>query len=266
MKIKNLIASALLVWSTATFCAADLGTILDKDRQGTQASVRAHEKIEGLVEDLDQARQIKQQADRESLLLESYCKRLEDQLERIRTAKRQIEEDRVELRRVRMNLFPLMQSMVEKLSEFVAADIPFLKEERAARLEHLKEAMDDATLSEAQKIDLLLDAYQVEVSYGYTVAGYQAKDENGRLSDFLRIGRLGFYSVSPDAGTARQWSEGEWKTLEAKWNDPLVKAVLIASGKLPPDLIFVPALEVKSSESVAQNSSTSDRKQEVSHE
>ena len=92
-----------------------------------------------------------------------------------------------------------MDEMAASLAEVVAADRKFLSGERRARLENLRAVLADPTLTDGQKMDVLLDAWQVEASYGLTVGADRGVNDSGALAVFLRIGRL-LHAGSPRTG------------------------------------------------------------------
>ena len=115
----------------------------------------------------------------------------------------------------------------------MAADRKFLSGERRARLEYLRAVLADPTLTDGQKMDVLLDAWQVEASYGLTVGADRGVNDSGALAVFLRIGRLLHAEVSEDGRRARIETAGE------KDAAMLAEAVKTASGAAAPDLMLV---------------------------
>lgn len=226
--------------------AADLPQILAKDRQGTSASVTAARDVENLQAKTDDFQAERQSTDRENRMLEHYRNKLAAQLERIEVATANLEKEREELRNVRIHIYPLMEEMHTAIRAFVEADKPFLKAERRARLANLENLMVDPTLTDAQKMDALLDAYQVEVSYGYTVGAESGTMENGELVDFLRVGRLGWFAVNEPKDTAYAWNTDKkaWEVLEGDWAKTLAAGVKVAAGVTPPDVMLIPAIPV----------------------
>ena len=51
-------------------------------------------------------------------------------------------------------------------------DIPFLMEERMERIAFLQDTLDRADVSVAEKFSQVLQAYQVENTYGTTIEAY----------------------------------------------------------------------------------------------
>lgn len=139
----------------------------------------------------------------------------------------------------RMETGPLMDEMAASLAEVVAADRKFLSGERRARLENLRAVLADPTLTDGQKMDVLLDAWQVEASYGLTVGADRGVNDSGALAVFLRIGRLLHAEVSEDGRRARIETADGWRELSEKDAAMLAEAVKTASGAAAPDLMLV---------------------------
>ena len=55
---------------------------------------------------------------------------------------------------------PLIERMIENLEKFVDLDIPFLMDERLERLDFLRNTLDRADVSVAEKFSQVLQAYQ----------------------------------------------------------------------------------------------------------
>ena len=121
----------------------------------------------------------------------------------------------------------------------MAADRKFLSGERRARLEYLRAVLADPTLTDGQKMDVLLDAWQVEASYGLTVGADRGVNDSGALAVFLRIGRLLHAEVSEDGRRARIETADGWRELSEKDAAMLAEAVKTASGAAAPDLMLV---------------------------
>ncbi|MGB2239053.1 MAG: DUF3450 family protein, partial [Pseudomonadales bacterium] len=56
---------------------------------------------------------------------------------------------------------PLIERMIDNLENFVSLDVPFLMSERIERVEFLKDTLDRADVSVAEKFSQVLQAYQV---------------------------------------------------------------------------------------------------------
>lgn len=67
---------------------------------------------------------------------------------------------------------PLLNKMAESIENEINSDYPFRSSERFARLDDFRETLADATATPGQKMRKALNIYDIEVSYGNTVAAY----------------------------------------------------------------------------------------------
>ena len=226
------LASAFMMAGAAG--AAGLPDILERDAAGTSAAQKAGAELARLVDGKDDAEAARRMEEREARLLAHYRDKLAASLSRLEASEAAIEAERESVRRMRMETGPLMDEMAASLAEVVAADRKFLSGERRARLENLRAVLADPTLTDGQKMDVLLDAWQVEASYGLTVGA-----DRGVNAVFLRIGRLLHAEVSEDGRRARIETADGWRELSEKDAAMLAEAVKTASGAAAPDLMLV---------------------------
>ena len=168
---------------------------------------------------------------RETQDLESEYKQIMKQIDGLRVyndyIQRQIENQELELETLRTSLgqvdiverqiMPLMIRMLDGLEQFIQLDLPFLLEERLARVERLHLLMERADVSMAEKFRRLTEAFQIENDFGRTIETY--KDalvlEGSNLEvNVLRLGRIGLYFQTNDASSTGRWDPdaGQWVT------------------------------------------------------
>ena len=135
---------------------------------------------------------------------------------------------------------PMLQKMFDELEAFVAADVPFLASERKARIDRLRELMNQVDASMGEKFRRLLEAYTIEMEYGRTMASY--KDMVGdREAEFVRLGRVSLMYRTVDGKES-----GYWDNQQKAWvPDPsharaIEEALRIAKQEGAPDLITGP--------------------------
>ena len=88
---------------------------------------------------------------------------------------------------------PLSRRMHEGLSKFVELDLPFRKGERTERLQFIKDALDNPTVSPAEKLRQVLEGFNVEAEYGRKIDTYKDTiiiDGQDREVNILRVGRM----------------------------------------------------------------------------
>ncbi|OLQ94701.1 hypothetical protein BIY21_08255 [Vibrio ponticus] len=235
--------AASFLFISASSKAEKIDEVFHQDRVGLKASQQAQKKVEALDDQtlaiVEQYRQVL----REQQLADKYNQLLNKQIDQLEAALAEIEAKQTQLRATRMMLGPLLEEMVESLALLVQADAPFLLPERQARVANLKRLLVDASLSEGEKVLSVLDAYQVELSYGYTTESWQGRVD-GALVNFVRVGRLGFYYFTPDEKQAAVWQQG-WQPLSVDWIEALKQAAEVASGQQLPSLLTLPAINIE---------------------
>jgi hypothetical protein len=134
---------------------------------------------------------------------------------------------------------------LRRLEHVVANDLPFLPDERAARLQSLRSLMAQPDVDPAEKLRRLLEAMLVEAQYGGTVeVTQQSIDLNGEevFVDLLRIGRLAMFWKTPDGAHIGTYDPvaGTWTALDGKYKRNIVRAMEMASRMRPIELVALP--------------------------
>ena len=181
-------------------------------------------------------------ADTESL--QRYNMLLEEQVRSQEAEVASIGRQMIEIETTSRQVQPLMQEMVNTLDQFVKLDVPFLIEERTARVADLKRIMDRADVSIAEKYRMILDAYQSELEYGRTIEAYSGRLGTGpdaRTVEFAQLGRVTLLYRTLDGSET-----GYWDAQKKDWvQDPSLRgaveeALRRAKDDGPPELLTVP--------------------------
>ena len=146
---------------------------------------------------------------------------------------------------VERQIGPLIERMIDNLEKFVDLDIPFLIQERRDRIEFLKETLDRADVSVAEKFSQVLQAYQVENTYGTTIEAYTdviELDGKQRQVDVLKWGRVSLVFQTPDAEVTGVWDNGarEWVILGDEYRTGVRDGLRIARKTQTADLVRLP--------------------------
>lgn len=146
---------------------------------------------------------------------------------------------------IERQITPLMIKMISGLEQFVALDVPFLKQERSDRIADLSAMMDQANVAPSEKFRRVMEAFQVEMDYGRTIEAYsglQTIDGQERNVDFLRIGRTALIYQTRDGGLQGAWNKQtrQWDELDSSYRTQITKGLRIAKKQLAPDLLTVP--------------------------
>jgi hypothetical protein len=234
--------AAVLLLASATAPAQTLAQAVEARTSGNAEGMESQRRIDALSEDTDK-------------MLAEYRTRLK-QIDALRIYNNQMEQliasqeiEMASLRRqiddvevVGRGVTPLMLKMIDSLDAFVSLDVPFLKEERARRIEFLRELMGRADVTNAEKYRRILEAYQIENDYGRTIEAYRGTLPDGRTVDFLRVGRIALVYQSLDADEAAAWDQEtrEWVLLDSSYRTAIKQGLRIARKQSAPDLIRLP--------------------------
>lgn len=174
---------------------------------------------------------------------------LEDRVDAMISRQREAERKIVEAGRIGENLQAHLESVVARLEENIARDLPFLTEERSGRIGEIKKLLAQPETSLAEKCRRVMEALKVEAEYGHTVEVYQEIIEiDGRTSDqpvmadILRVGRLAIFWRTPDGGTVGHWDRttGKWTTLPKACRRHINDAAEMALRQRTVDMVKLP--------------------------
>lgn len=229
-----------LVLVAAPALAAKLADVSAKADQWLVAQVTSQQKVNALAEERSDLAEQYRSTLRESEGLRLYIRQLtaqiksqQEEMEVVRTESREIERTSVEI-------LPLMQKMLSTLEQFVALDMPFLLEDRRARIAKLNGLMPRADVTVSEKYRRIVEAYQLEMEYGRTIEAYRAPLE-GKTVDFLRVGRVALLYQTPDGGETGYWDAAAKNWVEDDdYEQGVREGLLIAKKQASPDLLVVP--------------------------
>jgi hypothetical protein len=250
-----LLATGSLVATTSVIAANNLDTALMKGEQRAATAVSSQHKIDSLDEDIRDTERKYRAVNKENDGLSVYIEQLNKQLMNQQLELSNIDSSIRQVTLIERQITPLMLRMIESLELFVAADVPFQKEERTARIANLRDLMGRADVTVAEKYRKVMDAYQKEMDYGRTIKTYRSTLDlagaagsskeataNSREVDFLRVGRLSLMFLSLDGQSLGIWDQQakKWQPLESEYKAKLTTALRIAREQAAPSLIKIP--------------------------
>jgi hypothetical protein len=146
---------------------------------------------------------------------------------------------------INRQIFPLMERMIDGLEQSIALDIPFLLEERTARIGELKDIMERSDVSVAEKFRKVMEAYQIEMDYGTSSEWYREElnvDGAVREYNMLRVGRIGLYFQSDDTNITGWFNAdaGGYELLGSEHRGEIRKGMRIARQLIAPELMLIP--------------------------
>jgi hypothetical protein len=225
--------------------AQDLDTVMRSAQQGNDAARASQGRIDQVVE---QTRDLA--ADYSAIMKEVdglivYNKLLEKQVQGQVDELAQLDLSMDQVSVVERQVVPLMIRMIDGLEQFIALDVPFLPEERTNRVASLREMMERADVTAAEKFRRVMESYQVESEYGRTIEAYKGSldvDGVAREVDFLRVGRVGLFYQSLDLQFSGVWDKtsGAWTALGDEYRNQIRSGLRIARKQTAPNLLMLP--------------------------
>ena len=139
---------------------------------------------------------------------------------------------------------PLMLKMIDALDKFIALDVPFLADERKARVDQLRVLMRRSDVADAERYRRILEAYQIENDYGRTIDATPGTiNKNGAEVpvDFLRVGRIALMYQTRDGSEVGTWNHDK-KAFEpvTGYENWMSEGLRVAKKQSAPQLIRVP--------------------------
>jgi len=190
---------------------------------------------------LGQYRLVLQQIDR-LVAYNDYVERLiVDQEAQIIDIRKQLDQFAL----IERGIVPLMLDSIDTLDKFIDLDVPFLLEERRDRVARLRTIMDLSDVTVSEKYRQIMDAYQIETTYGRDIEAYTGLleiDGESRQVDFLRIGRTSLTYQTPDQEETGFWNKqaGQWEKLPNKYQNYVTQGLRVARKQVTPNILELP--------------------------
>lgn len=248
----------VLVMSAAYFCLTITGQpaqaqgsqqLLDTaineqanvDSQSQQSQLRVSQLDEQAGEYFGEFRVALQQVERLRIYNGNLERLIDDQEQEKLSINRQLGD----FGNMEQGIVPLMYEMVATLKRFVELDIPFSRNERGDRVLRLENNMERSDLTVSEKYRQIMEAYQIESSYGRNIEAYMGSleiDGVERKVDLLRVGRILLAYQTPDQSETGFWDSnaGEWMPLDDSYRRAITDGLRIARKQAAPSLLEIP--------------------------
>lgn len=167
-------------------------------------------------------------------------RQIESQNEELAEIQRQLDE----VEETSRSITPLQQRMLDTLRQFVQLDVPFLLEERTARVTTLEEMMSRADVSISEKYRRIVEAYQVELDYGRTIETYEGRLAGAgedRTAKFLRIGRVALLYQTLDSRETGYWDADRKRWVaDNSYAHSFKEGAAVAQKVAAPEMLLAP--------------------------
>lgn len=222
-----------------------LEQIVEAGKSRLNDNSEMQQRIDALDEDIREKVKAYRSVTRDIDGLEVYLAQLQRQIDSQEEEMAELDQSIEEATVINRQITPLMLEMVDGLEQFVALDLPFLEDKRSSSVSQLRDTMDRADVSTAEKFRNVLEGYQDEIDYGRTIEAYRGTLENSdsdREVSFLRIGRIALLYQTLDGTESGVWDRDadDWNTLPATYNSQISEGLKIAREQAAPDLIRLP--------------------------
>jgi hypothetical protein len=235
---------ALIPAALAAPAGAQLQEALTAQAQVDREAAASQNTLDQLRERTQDAAGRYAQAVAEAESLERFNRLLEEQVRSQEEEIASIERQLLEIDTTTREVQPLMQQMVDTLARFVELDVPFLLEERTARVQNLRSLMPRADVTISEKYRLILEAYQIELDYGRTLNAYEGRLGTGadaRTVEFVRLGRVSLMYRTLDGAETGYWDANQdtW-VVDPSYAEAVEEAIRVARDDGAPELLTVP--------------------------
>jgi hypothetical protein len=234
----------LLAFTSSVSAAGVLDASIEEQASIDRASATTQGRVDALADEtedlLAEYRLVTTQADRLRVYNDQLAALIRSQEEEKLSIQRQLEGIIV----VEQGIIPLMLEMIDSLDEFIALDLPFQREDRAANVQRLRDNMDRADLTVSEKYRQVMEAYQLEVEYGRTIYAYRGQlPGTERTVDFLQVGRilLAYQTLDRNETGFFNAESGGWELLEdSAYRQFIDEGLKIARKQSAPNLLMLP--------------------------
>ena len=177
--------------------------------------------------------------------LRVYNAQLRKQIEAQEARLKEIDRTMKEARIMQRQIPPFTRRMLAGLERSIELDLPFHLAERKERIAFANAAIDNPTVSPAEGLRQVLEAYNVEAEYGRKIDTYKDTidiDGQPREVNILRVGRLSLLYQTSDADETGAWDikSKQWVELGGSYRNPTRLGLRIANKLATVDMIELP--------------------------
>jgi hypothetical protein len=242
---RAVVACAVLGASAVPVAAAELDAVLSAANDVHAQARRGQARVDELTEEARKLLNDYKTVMKEVEGLRVYNAQLERQIASQEREMAELNESIDQVTLVERQITPLMLRMVDGIDQFVSLDVPFLLDQRKARVDRLHEILDRADVEVSEKFSQVLNAYQIENEYGRTMEAYTGELELGGQTlvvDFLRFGRVSLIYQTNDGERSGIWNQSSrsWESLDASYNNSIRSAIRMANKQASVDLVTLP--------------------------
>lgn len=251
VNMKTLVRASLMAAVAASALGGAAHAQLSRTIDTAERSTRDGAETQATIDRLDdqrtdielEYRALLEQIESQRLFVEQQEVFIRSQENEIASLRQQIER----VASIETDLAPMMREMVVNLQEFIDLDLPFQLDGeggRLARIERLFEIIDDPNISPAERYRVILNAYDIELSYGRNVRIYEEdvlEDGVPVKVTTLQMGRVAVIRTYPgDRMTILYPGSDGFVPLAGSHFSNVQRALRIADGVAMPEIYEAP--------------------------
>ncbi|MDI5985592.1 DUF3450 domain-containing protein [Halomonas sp. M4R5S39] len=245
MTFRHPLLCGAALWWLVVAPMASAETLLEEAGQAQRAQAELQARIDAADDEMRERLEELRRLERETRRLDAENDLLAPRLARQAETLERREAALATLAETREALPALERGLVERLASWVNQDLPFLVDERRARVASLESGLADPEASAADRLDRILSAWRAELDYGREFDAWRGNLEEGgsrREVEFLRLGRVGYYYLTPDGRQGGVWQadEGRWAELDEEARREVRHGLRIARDQRAPELLRLP--------------------------
>ena len=231
--------------------ASQLDSVLEVNKDRTTAATASQAKIDSTQIKTDKAATEYKSVSKQIEGLKVYNAQKRKQIKRQKERMKEIEKTMKYASVLQRQIPPLARRMHSGLDQFVKLDLPFNTGERTERLKFIHDALDNPTVSPAEKLRQVLEGFNIEAEYGRKIDTYKDTvliDDQERDVNILRIGRLVLAYQPSDLDETGIWNKetNSWESLPGRYRGVVRDGISMAKKLKTVDMLElpVPAAEV----------------------
>ncbi|MFT7559860.1 MAG: hypothetical protein ACI93R_001775 [Flavobacteriales bacterium] len=225
-----------------------LDKVLAVSQSKTAAGQQSQQRVDKLQEETASLLSKYKKVNKDVEGLRVYNAQLEKQIEKQRQKVKDLADAIDNVTILQRQVPPLAVRMLDSLEQFVDLDVPFKIEERRDNLEIVRDNMDRADFTIAEKFRQVLERYNVEAEYGRKISAYTGVLEVGgqeREVDILAVGRIALMYQTKDQKLSGAWDQTvrSWVEIDSgEYRKAIRHGIKIATKRASNNVMALPIL------------------------
>lgn len=142
-------------------------------------------------------------------------------------------------------IVPFIRTLVQEMQADMDKGLPFLMDERRARLERLTTLIADPEVAISEKFRKTMEALMIEAEYARTIEVYQQTipiDSRDMQVNVFRLGRLSVFFQTLDRKICGWFNVAtqKWESLPVRYNVAIHEAIEMGAKRQPVELLTLP--------------------------